>query len=332
MSGPRRPRWLRAPSGKAGRAGSALAAVMLLVAVLAVSTGVGYTVARPFLGDGSAFLARGHTVAHVNGETGKSDAQTATELATGSEPIQTVRLPDGRVAIVNKTTGTVTIIDGSTMAPSGPPVTNPGGGDQLEALATDKAGYLVDKKTGTITELAAPGRTAVPAVPVPQGIQAAVPADDSVWVLTRSGQVIEVAGGRTLRTVRLGAPVSGLTVADGHPVAVTTAGRAYDIDADRPHAIGDLGLTGADIVFGSWRGAGRYVIAVDRRGARVSVLDPRTGHDAKGDLPVAADAKLDAPVVLGGEVYVPDYTRSQLWRVDATTGTVGTVGTVGAAR
>jgi beta-lactam-binding protein with PASTA domain len=298
-------------------------AVMLLVTVLAVSTGVGYTVARPLLGDGSAFLSRGHTVAHVNGETGKSDAQTATELATGSQPIQTVRLPDGRVAIVNKTTGTVTIIDGHTMAPSGPPLPNPGAGAQLEALATDKAGYLVDKKTGTITELAAPGKTAAPAVPIPQGILAAVPCGDSVWVLTRSGQVVEVADGRTLRTVRLGAPVTGLTVADDHPVAVTTAGRAYDIDAGQPHAIGDLGLTGPDIVLGSWRGAGRYVLAVDRRTAHVSVLDPRTGHDARGELPVAADAKLDAPVVLGGEVYVPDYTRSQLWRVDATTGTVG---------
>src|SRR5690348_17805836 len=55
-------------SSDLGRAGSALMAVMLLVTVLAVSTGVGYTVARPLLGDGSAFLARGHTVAHANGE------------------------------------------------------------------------------------------------------------------------------------------------------------------------------------------------------------------------------------------------------------------------
>lgn len=322
MRRPRHPAWLRLPKGPAGRAGSALVAVMLLVTVLAVGTGVGYTVARPLLGDGSAFLARGHTVAHVNGETGKSDAQTATELATGSEPIQTVRLPDGRVAIVNKTTGTVTIIDGSTMTPTGAPVTTPGGGGLLEALATDSSGYLVDKKTGTITELAAPGKTAAPAVPIREGILAAVPAGDSVWVLTKTGQVMEVARGRTVRTVRLGAPVSGLTVADGHPVAVTTAGKAYVIDSDEPHAIGDLGLTGPDVVLGSWRGAGRYVLAVDRRSGRVSVLDPRTEHAARATLPVAADAKLDAPVVLGGEVYVPDYTKSQLWRVDATSGSV----------
>ncbi|MGH3381807.1 MAG: PASTA domain-containing protein [Actinoallomurus sp.] len=322
MSRPRRPAWLRLPNGPAGRAGSALVAVMLLVTVLAVSTGVGYTVARPLLGDGSAFLSRGHTVAHVNGETGKSDAQTATELATGSEPIQTVRLPDGRVAIVNKTTGTVTIIDGSTMAPAGPPQKNPGGGDQLEALATDSSGYLVDRKTGTVTQLAAPGKTAAPAVPVRQGIVMAVPSGDSVWVLAKNGQVIEVAKGRAVRTVRLGAPVSGLTVADDHPVAVTTDGRAYVVDPDEPHALGDLGLTGPDIVFGSWRGAGRYVMAVDRRSGRVSVLDPRTRHTVRADLPVAADAKLDAPVVLGGDVYVPEYTKSELWRVGATTGKV----------
>lgn len=322
MSGLRHLAWLRLPKGPAGRAGSALVAVMLLVTVLAVSTGAGYSVARPLLGDGSAYLARGHTVAHVNGETGKSDAQTATELATGSQPVQTVRLPDGRVAIVNKTTGTVTIIDGSTMAPTGAPLTGAGAGGSLDALATDSSGYLVDRKTGTITELAPPGKTAAPAVPVPQGILAAVPAGDSVWVLTRTAHVIEVAHGRTVRTVRLGATVSGITVADGHPVAVTGDGRAYVIDSDQPHAIGDLGLSGPTVVFGSWRGAGRYVLAVDRTSGRVGILDPRTGRTTRANLPVSRGAKLDAPVVLGGAVYVPDYTTSRLWRVDATSGAV----------
>jgi beta-lactam-binding protein with PASTA domain len=320
VSGFRRPVWLRLPAGPAGRAGSALLAVVLLGTVLAVSTGVGYTVSRPLLGDGSAFLSRGHTVAHVNGETGKSDAQTATELATGSEPIQTVRLPDGRVAIVNKTTGTVTILDGSTMTPTGPPVPNPGA--QLEALATGSSGYLVDKKGGTVTELTAPGKPTAPIVPIRQGIMGAVPAGESVWVLTKTAQVVEVAHGRVVRTVRLGAPVSGLTVADGHPVAVTGDGRAYVVDSDQPHALGDLGLTGPGLVLGSWRGSGRYVLAVDRTSGRVSVLDPRTGHTAHATLPVRPSAELAAPVVLGSDVYVPDYASPQLWRVDATSGAV----------
>ena len=323
MSGPRRPAWLRLPAGPAGRAVSALVAVVLLGTVLAVSTGVGYTVSRPLLGDGSAFLSRGHTVAHVNGESGKSDAQTATELATGSEPIQTVRLPDGRVAIVNKTTGTVTILDGSTMAPTGAPVPNPGGGDGLEAVATDSSGYLVDKKGGTVTELTAPGRPTAPIVPIQQGILAAVPAGDSVWVLTRTGQVIEVAHGRAVRTVRLGAAASGVTVADGHPVAVTGDGKAYVVDSDQPHAVGDLGISGPGLVLGSWRGAGRYVLAVDRTSGRTSVLDPRTGRTAHTNLPAGTGAKLGAPVVLGSDVYVPDYAKPQLWRVDATSGAVG---------
>ncbi|GLY81914.1 PASTA domain-containing protein [Actinoallomurus iriomotensis] len=323
MRGLRRPTWLRLPSGPAGRAGSALMAVTLLVTVLAVSTGVGYSVARPLLGDGSAFLSRGHTVAHVNGETGKSDAQTAIELATGSEPIQTVRLPDGRVAVVNKTTGTVTILDGSTMAPTGPPMPNPDGGTQLEALATDSSGYLVDKKGGTITELAPPGKPAAPVVSVGTGILDAVPAGDSVWVLTSAAQVVEVADGRVRRTVRLGEPVSGITVADGHPVAVTGAGKAYVVDSDRPHAIGDLGVAGSGVVLGSWRGAGRYVLAVDRTSGRVGVLDPRTGRTTRATLPAGPSARLDAPVVLGGDVYVPDYAKPQLWRVDAASGRVG---------
>ena len=129
---------------------------MLLVTMLAVGTGVGYSVSRPLLGDGSAYLSRGHTVAHVNGETGKSDAQTAVQLATGSEAVQTVRLPDGRIAVVNKSTGTTTILDGSTMTPVGAPTPDPGAKDQVEAVATDSGGYLIDKKGGTVSELAPP--------------------------------------------------------------------------------------------------------------------------------------------------------------------------------
>lgn len=322
MSRLRRPAWLRLPATPAGRAGSSAVTAMMLITVLAVGTGVGYTVSRPLLGDGSSFLSRGHTVAHVNGETGKSDAQTAAELATGNEPVQTVRLPDGRVAIVNKATGTTTIIDGSTMAPTGPPIPHSGPGGDLEAVATDSGGYLVDKHGGTVSELAPPGRTPAPAVVVPRGIVAAVPSGDSVWVLTKDGQVAEVARGRVARTVRLPAPVSGITVADGHPVAVTAAGRAYVVDSDRPHAVGDLGLSGSGLALGSWRGAGRYVLAVERATGRVAVLDPRTGRTRRADLPAPSDARLDAPVVLGSDVYVPDYTGPRLWRVDAATGAV----------
>ena len=41
-------------------------------------------------------------------------------------------------------------------------------------------------------------------------------------------------------------------------------------------------------MLGSWRGAGRYVLAVDRTSGRVSVLDPRTGRTARARVPVAA--------------------------------------------
>ena len=149
-----------------------------------------------------------------------------------------------------------------------------------------------------------------------------MPAGDSVWVLTRDAQVFEVAAGKVVRTVRLGAPVTGITVADDHPVAVTSAGKAYVVDSDQPHAIGDLGMSGSSAVLGSWRGAGRYVLAVDRTSHRVSVLDPRTGRTAHADLPASARARLDAPVVLGSDVYVPDYSKPQLWKIDASSGSV----------
>src|SRR5262249_27283399 len=126
----------------------------MVAAALAAGLGVGYTVTNPVLGDGSAFLPRGHGVVHVNGEAGRSDAEVALQLATGTEQLQTVRLPDGRLVIVNKSTGTVTYLDGPTLTPSGPTHTSAPNVEHKspEALATSTDGYLVNKGDDTVTQ------------------------------------------------------------------------------------------------------------------------------------------------------------------------------------
>ncbi|WP_344081633.1 PASTA domain-containing protein [Luedemannella helvata] len=321
------PKGLRLPKRPAGQAISSVLVVVLLAGALTVAAGAGFGVTQPLLGDGSAFLAKGHTVAHVNGETGLSDAELAQQLATGTERLQTVRLPDGRVAIVNKDTGTVTFLDAATMTVTGTkPGTKPGkpggsGKDDIVPVATEKDGYLVDLKDNTVTKIVTPGQPPSQPVSAPGPIVGVAPGGDSAWVVTATGDAVEVVDGRAVRTVRVGAPAAGITQADGHPVVVATDGTAYAVDGAQPRAIGNLGVSGGNLVLGSWRGAGRLVVAVDRRTGRLGALDPRTGQVTTVTIRVGRSARLDAPVLLGTWAYVPDYAGPSLWRVNLATGT-----------
>ncbi|MEV4517499.1 PASTA domain-containing protein [Dactylosporangium sp. NPDC049525] len=348
----------RMPRRPVTRVGSALLTVAVGAGTLAAGLGVGYTVTQPALGDGSAFLARGHTVVHVNGESGRSDAEVAMQLATGSEELQTVRLPDGRLAVVNKKTGTVTYLDAATLTPGGAPVpvtppaataaastaaaaasskptgqasakptasasaatSLPPAAGQVEPIATSRDGYLVNTADNTVTVIPGPGQPATAPVRVADGILAVVPAGESAWVLTGKGDVIEVLAGQAKRTVHLGEAPAGITVADGHPVVVTQPGSAYTVDGDAPRLLGPIGVTGNNLLTGSWRGAGRYAIAVDPRSGRLGALDPRTRHLTTVDLPLTTGAQLGAPVVLDTWAYVPEYTKSVLLRVNLKTG------------
>ncbi|TYK43638.1 PASTA domain-containing protein [Actinomadura decatromicini] len=293
--------------------------VVLLAALVSAGVGAGYSVARPLLDDGSAYLARDDKVAHVNGESRKIDAQTG-PLAAGGEPLQITRLGDGRLVAVNKKDGTYTVIDPSTMLPTGPKSAVPDGGSEIEGISTASGGYVINKRTGAVREVPAPGRPAGAPIQLPPGIRAAVPAGNSMWLLVPDGRILEVTGGRVVRTVRLDAPVIGITVADGHAVAVTRAGRAFALDAGGPRSVGELRLSGDRILLGSWRGAGRYVLGVDTRSRRAAALDPRTGHVEVADLAAQPGSLLGAPVVLDDTVYVPDYSAPGLRRFNASTG------------
>lgn len=295
--------------------------IAALTGVLVAAVGVGYTASRPLLGDGSAHLAKGHTVAHVNGETGQADAEVALQLATGKEELQPVRLPDGRLVVVNRTTGTVSYLDSATMTATAAPMVRPTSAGRIEPVATAADGYLVDRERNTVERIIVPGQPAAEPVRIPEGITAAVPSGDSVWVSTAEGEVVEVNAGQLVRTIRLGAPPVGITVADSHPVAVTEDGTAYVLDADQPRAIGNIGLSGRTLALGAWRGAGRHVLAVDRGTAQVSALDPRTGHRITLTLKLPRGRpELAAPVTLGGWAYVPDYAGPSLWRINLTSG------------
>jgi beta-lactam-binding protein with PASTA domain len=304
------------------RAGYLVLTGVLVAAVLATTIGAGYSVVQPHLSDGSAYLAKGHTIAHVNGETGKSDAELARQLSTGTQRLESVPMPDGRVAVVNNDTGEVSFFDPSTMALTGEQVTRPNSKTQIQTLPTQTRGYLVDQERDTIEVIDETGRPGKP-VSMPEGIEAAVPAGNSVWVVTGKGEVAEIVDGNLVRSFPVGAGPR-ISVADGQPVAVTENGTAYTLDGEQPRSFGETGLPrGSGAVLGSWQGSGRYLVGVDRTRARVVALDPRTGTRVAVDLriPENTHPRFGAPVVLGEQVYVPDYAGPSLWQVDLTSQT-----------
>ena len=314
-----RPRpWSRLLRRPASRAGSAALTAVVFAGVLAATVGTGYSVTHTFLADGAAYLTKGHTVAHVNGDSGASDAQLAQDLAKGKEQLAAVRLPDGRLAIVNNRTGVVKFFDVSTLTGKGPDRTGTPG--KVAAIPTRSHAYIVDRGSNRVVNVAL-GQPASQ-VDIPEGIAAAVPAGDSLWVVTEHNEVVEVSDGKRGQPIRLGSRRLGITVADDHPMVVDTAGTASVVDGDEPRKIGDTGLHGDGVVLGSWQGAGRYALAVDQGGKFVA-LDPRTGQKKIVDLPnPKGKAQFGAPVVLDQRAYVPDYAAMVVWKVELTTGQV----------
>ncbi|CCH32635.1 PASTA domain-containing protein [Actinosynnema sp. NPDC047251] len=308
--------------GPRSRAASLALVGCLLAGVLAVTLGAGYSVSRTVLSDGSAYLGKGHTVAHVNGESNLTDAEVARSLATGTQRLESVALPNGLVAVVNNDTGDVTFIDPATMAPAGTPVNRPDSAGLITALPAAEHSYLVDLQRGTVEVVDKQANPGTP-VQVPGRVLDAVPVGDSVWAVTGEGKVVQITGERLVRTTSLGSGLR-ITSADGHPVVVTADGTAYAVDGDQPRSVGTTGLPAGDgAVLGSWQGAERHVIGVDRTRNQVVVLDPRTGTRVTIglDVPSGSTPQWGAPVEFGNRVYVPDAAEPALWKVDPASGT-----------
>ncbi|MGH3660214.1 MAG: hypothetical protein ACRDUA_26560, partial [Micromonosporaceae bacterium] len=171
------------------RAGSVVLVSALLGTVFVASIGVGYTASRPLNDTGGAVLAKGNTVAYVNGESGRVEAE-ARALATGKNDWETVTLHDGRVAVVDNHAGQVWIMDTAMMTPQGAPIDRAGAGekhnsDDIRVVAGPQHSYLVDAAAGTVEEIDPAGVPGTP-VAVPGGATSTAVPDrvTGVWVLT----------------------------------------------------------------------------------------------------------------------------------------------------
>lgn len=317
-------RFSMVPARLRGRPGSAVLAGVLLVAALGASLGAGYTVAHPLLRSGGANVAKGDTVAHLNGESGTFEAE-AYALATGGGPVEVVTLHDGRVAVVDTAHHTVRIIGSpSAGGKQQSSVTTTG---QVAVVSAPDAGYVVDVDHGKVTPIAPSGSPAgkPPApVSVPNATGDAVPDGSSgIWVRTSAGQAAHVTGGGQT-TVSAPHPLVALTTAAGRPIGLADDRLLYDLTATPPRPLsGPLPLGPPErLRLAGPSGAGSWVSIVDTANHALVLVDPASGEVHRyADLP-ATNHVLGPPAQAGDTVYVPDFATHSLLRYQVREGRV----------
>ena len=303
----------------------ATVALPLVAVVLLVSFGTGYRTSHVVQDDGSAMLAKGHTVANVNGETGRSDAEVAKDLATGRQRLEVVQTPSGEVYVVNNDSGTVTRIDTATMTASATRQ-NPGAAGKVEVLAGGSSTYVVDRGHGKVYQVDPKTLAPLRTVELPGGIDGAVvDGAGTCWVLDgHDGRVRSIVGGQSAGEVEVGAGQGmRLTLVGDHPVVVKPAtGEVVRVDGERAAAAGRAPpASGDDVEVNAPAATGSTAwLAVAHTGELVGVDlgsgDPRTVR-LRPPRPGAPPPRFGPPVAAGSRVYVPDYANHVVQVVDA---------------
>jgi beta-lactam-binding protein with PASTA domain len=304
------------------RATSVFLVVALLAGVLVATIGVGYTVSRPLLDDGGVYAAATDSVVYVNAVSREVEAE-ARALATGDKPIETVTLADGRVAVVDKKSGRVWIIDGARMTqqaePTGPPSNRPRPEDEVVVVPGLDSGYV--GSGDVVAQIGPDGKqkkpVTLPAKIAGPGVPDAV---EGIWVLVEGGMVVHVVGNKALPAVRADRPIRFLTMADDRPFGLTDKGDLLDVSARPLRRIDTEPVPHSSAVqVGSAKGAGRWILVVDRGAGQLVAVDARTGKRTTfDDLP--QQHRLGQPVQVGDRVYVPDYSEHLLHVRDAGSG------------
>lgn len=297
----------------------------LLAGVLAASFGVGYSATTPELDNATNHVPHGDGIAQVNAETQRVENE-ARALAPGKQELEVVQLQDGRTAAVNNMTGAVRVFapglgtDDTVTSPQANPVPP---GEQPAVVAGKDSGYVIEPQGNIVRSIGGEG-PAPASVPIPGGASRTAVPDGAggIWVLTDDEKAVYVVRDRVVRTVFTPTPIRHISIADDRPVAITESGDTYDIAAQPLRSITNRPVpSGPNVVVGSPRGPGRYLLVLDRKEGRLFVVDPRTRdvHEIPG-LPTGQDHNLGAPVILDDLGYIPDYGKHRLYVRELPTG------------
>jgi hypothetical protein len=289
-------------------------AAATLVGVLGSSTGAAFV----RISDGSAWLwsTVNGWLTHVNGPSGTPDFNVP---VPGSRGHRVELSQDGvSILIFDLDTGVVSRIDPTGMGL----LSRSFGPGAFRVLARGEIAYLVEETTGTVTRID-PRTLDVIGAPVRVGAPvtgAGIDTDDVLWVAVAArGELVAVRRDRSVAPVPVARPGGRLTmtIAAGRPVAV---------DATAP-ALVPVSARGAGtaVPLPPPAGGGRTLLvspSVEGRVVPVLVegtsvlflvdLDQGSGAGSGAIRQVLLDsqapsARLGAPVVNAGRVYVPDH-------------------------
>lgn len=304
-------------------AGRISVAAAVVVSVLALAFGTGYSTTTALVAPGGAWLTKGDGVTHANAAAGRPDAEVARSMATGPGQIEVVQTQDGSAWVVNKVTGEVVRIDpakadaaqtrdGVRPGPSRGPDDAPAPPAKPEdakssMLVAGKLAYLVHRDRGEIHLIDPVSLTTKTVHKVPGRIvDTTSDSTGGLWVASDDGNVYRFNGEKQLPTIEK-TETAQLSRAGDKIVMVDRAGnlRRYTYGGKpvgEPIAIpGDsqavLAQTGEDP---------HITVAVPQTGELVTVTPDGQVRRATITQP---GHRLGRPVVSNGRVYVPDLDR-----------------------
>ncbi|MGH3648208.1 MAG: PASTA domain-containing protein [Micromonosporaceae bacterium] len=298
--------------------------VGVLIAVLLASFGIGYRSSEALLDGAGAYLQRGHSVVHVNAESGTEDAETARKLATGEERLQVVQVGPDSVWVVNTETGEVWRLPTDTMKPEKVGDKRKPGAKQPDVVTGGGEAYLVDRDTGEVTALD-PRPDKRRKVETRGTVDEAVVDSKGVaWALSRTqGELYRIAGGEVRREDKVAEPgesgVRVTLVADRPVVYRPAAGEAATYSADGLVRKYHLPQVSHPVLVPSSPVSAPTLIALVSASAMVYTVDLGTGKPSSTQLTGREGNLFGPPAVLGNLVYLADQTQRQVVRLELRT-------------
>jgi hypothetical protein len=291
--------------------------ITMVAGATAAAFGIGYRSSDAVLGDGSAYVQKGHTVAHVNAASERTDAEAARDLATGRQRLEVVQVGPGNVYVVNNATGEVWRMPTDTLLPQ--PVQAPPAPEKNQLITGGDTAYLYNSQTGTLAHL--DGQRADPvALPV-RADAVVVDSHGTAWALSKvDGVLYQIVNGtvHSTQTVAIPGEAMRLTLASDRPVVLLPERgnggvvRVIGQGADHPEMVVDKQPDAALEV--SQPGSEAGVIAmISQRDDTVVTVDLKTGEEQRLKLEGRGGPRAyGSPVVAHGYIYVPDFTRRQV--------------------
>jgi hypothetical protein len=310
------------------RRGRVLSGSVVGTAVGALVAGVVFAVApnaaTAALHQVSAWLTDDRTgsVVQVDGLTGKADAKVTISTDTSGHRLK-ITQSGSTVLIEDLTTGRISSVDPSQLSISASATLSTAG---TRIVVGGGVAYLVNPSAGTAQRLDPVSLALIgppvgaPALRAPLG-DAQIGSDGTLWVADdASGQLIPVRDGQPGRALKVGAPGDALlvSVAGGHPVVTDTTSAILAVPPSAPDGtVRTISLPpavsrGQSVLEPPSTSGSTVPVVVTPANQLVLVNTAQGGSADTVTLTAASGDTVDAPLILGTKVYLPDETRGAL--------------------